>query len=432
MFLAGISITLLAVAGCTSAPRNAPRGMGTSVHATSTEDGKLAGFTQAELLKEYRGYLFDDFLPSMDKYVIDHEYGGFMCNTDACGRNITTDKSLWYIGRGLWVYSFLYNRLDKNPKYLEVARKCVEFLWKNRPRDDIRWPSTFKRDGTIIEGPYSEIYGDLFLANGLAEYSKAAKDDLYWYMAKDILLKCLRIYDGENYRSSEKGIKAARINGQWMVILHLATQLLEYKEDAELEVVAGRAVDAIMNYHYNPSFGLINEELNHDLSRPEGPVSQFVYLGHDIEVLWMVMAEATRKHDEKLFDLAAERFKRHVEVAWDDVYGGVFCSLEDVDKNIWGNPQKALWAQEEVLIGMMMIIERRGYPWAQDWFGKVYRYVVENYPLAKHGYESSFWICYADRKVAFKKEDFTRVENYHHPRHLMLNILSLERMLEKR
>jgi hypothetical protein len=35
-----------------------------------------------------------------------------------------------------------------------------------------------------------------------------------------------------------------------------------------------------------------------------------------------------------------------------------------------------------------------------------------------------------DRTMTFKKHA-SRVENYHHPRHLMLNILTLER-LEKR
>ena len=43
----------------------------------------------------------------MEKYVIDHVYGGFMCNTDRDGTNITQDKNTWYEGRGIWVYSFL-------------------------------------------------------------------------------------------------------------------------------------------------------------------------------------------------------------------------------------------------------------------------------------------------------------------------------------
>jgi hypothetical protein len=57
----------------------------------------------------------------------------------------------------------------------------------------------------------------------------------------------------------------------------------------------------------------------------------------------------------------------------------------------------------------------------------MYRYVLKKYPLKKYGY--SLWNLGGDRKVTFIKEG-TRVENYHHPRHLMLNILSLERIIK--
>ncbi|MCP5117846.1 MAG: hypothetical protein GY953_44065, partial [bacterium] len=42
----------------------------------------LADLTLEELRDQYRRDLFGDFLPFMEKYVIDHEYGGFLCNTD--------------------------------------------------------------------------------------------------------------------------------------------------------------------------------------------------------------------------------------------------------------------------------------------------------------------------------------------------------------
>jgi hypothetical protein len=52
---------------------------------------------------------------------------------------------------------------------------------------------------------------------------------------------------------------------------------------------------------------------------------------------------------------------------------------------------------------------------------------AKKYPLKKYGY--SLWNLGGDRKVTFIKEGI-RVENYHHPRHLMLNILSLERIIK--
>ena len=394
---------------------------------------KLAGQTPEQLLEQYRYHLFDDFLPFMDKYVIDHKYGGFMCNTDRDGTNINTNKTARYEGRGLWVYSFLYNKLKKDPKYLEIAGKSVEFILKNEPTGDNLWPASYSKEGKPISKAPVVIYEDLFIANGLSEYSKATGEARYWEKAKEILIKCMKIYNRPDYGvvvsygPEAEHAKGPRVFGHWMVIIRLVTQMLEYKSDPELEKIADECVDAIMNYHFNPEFNLFNELLNHDLSRPEGPYSQFSYTGHAIETLWMLFYEAERRKDKVLFDLVAERFKRHVEVAWDDVYGGVFRSLVNVNENIW-KVDKVLWAQEEVLIGALIMIEHTGAQWAKDMFNKMYDYVIDKYPLKQYGYP--IWILTADRKVTFE-EHTNRVGNFHHPRHLMLNILSLERMLKR-
>jgi len=204
--------------------------------------------------------------------------------------------------------------------------------------------------------------------------------------------------------------------------------MLEQKPDPEVEAIADRSLEAIMHFHYNPEFGLNNELLNHDMSRPQNELSQFVYTGHAIETLWMVMYEAARRKDRKLFDLASERFRRHVEVAWDDVYRGAFRSLDHVDKNIW-KVDKVLWLQEEVLIGSLFMVEHTGLQWAKEMFDRMFHYVQDKFVLKKHGLP--LWIFSADRKVTFAPHA-DRIENFHHPRHLMLNLLSLERMIKRK
>jgi len=394
--------------------------------------GTLADRSLEELREQYRYDLFDDFLPFLDKYVIDHENGGFMCNTDRAGRNVTTEKSAWYEGRGIWVYSFLYNNLAKEEKYLEIARKSVEFVLPRRPTDGGLWPGSFTREGVPTDSRESDIYGGLFIANGLAEYAKATADDKHWSTAKDILAAHMAIYDSPDYAyhvtygPDIPPFPAPRVLGHWMVLLRLATQMLRTTSDPYVEGVADRCLEAIMDRHYNPEFGLINEAMHHDLSRPTNGMEQFSYTGHAIETLWMVMFEAERRGDAVLYDRAAEMFRRHVEIAWDDVYGGFFRSLDHVDSNAW-KTDKVLWLQEEVLIGTLFMIEYAGDEWARRWFDKTYRYVREKFPLKPHGY--SLWILGADRKVTFVEES-SRVGNFHHPRHLMLNLLSLDRLIE--
>ena len=407
-----------------------------SVAQTRDQTSRKIQLPLKQLRDQYRRDLFEDFLPFMEKYVIDPEFGGFTCNTDHLGNRVSYNKSSWFEGRGTWVYSFLYNNLAREQKYLDVARHSIDLIMKSKPATNELWPKEITREGKPVTSADGEVYGDLFIAEGLAEFSKATGDRTFWDQAKEILLKCVRLYDRPDYRPTigqtylgpaAKPFPGARIQGVWMTLIRAATQMLQMRDDKEIEAIATRCVSAITDHHYNPRFGLINELLNHDLSRPDDEYAQLVYTGHCIENLWMLLLVATRRRVQTLFDKLAVWLKRHIEVAWDDVYGGVFRNLQNVDRNVW-LVDKVLWAQEEVLIGMMLLIERRGYDWAAEIFRKTNDYVREKYPLRAHG--SPLWIYASDREVNYQTflNMPKRVENFHHPRHLMLNLLSLGRM----
>ena len=139
----------------------------------------------------------------------------------------------------------------------------------------------------------------------------------------------------------------------------------------------------------------------------------------------MVMPEAMRRRDRALFDLAAERFRRHMEVAWDDVYDGFFRALE-IDGGYTFD--KVLWLQEEVLIGAAILMEHTTLDWPEEWFGRTYEYVQDRFYLGPHGYRT--FTRGGDRKVTFTSGT-SRADIYHHPRHLMRNLLAFQRMTER-
>lgn len=386
------------------------------------------------LLKEFQGYLFDDFIPFMDNHVVDHQHGGFLCNTDREGNNINTNKRTWYDGRGIWVYSYLYNYIDKNPAYLEIAQNTVELVLKTKSSDNELWPWEYNQFGVDLNSEEPDIYGNLFVAEGLAEYSVAVNDDLYWRLAKDILMQCVSIYDRPDYlyklQYSPIGsvTHAPRVLGHSMIMLRLSTSLLRINEDSEVERVCAKCIQALLQDHYNSEFNLMIEVLNHDYTSMGKEMSQFVYIGHAIESLWMIMDESLRQGNVIFFNEAVDRFKFHVEAAWDDIYGGIFHCLDNVDENKWLT-DKVLWAQHEVLIGLMTIIEYDPDDrWALHWFDKVYNYVLRTFPLSNYGL--SLWNIGGDRKVSFEKHG-TRIENYHHPRFLMLSMQKVEKIKQK-
>ena len=403
-----------------------------SEHLIFSEDSGLNGLDLNKLHDFYHAEIFNRFIPNMDKFVIDHKLGGFMTSVDITnGKQVNSNKTAWFEGRGMWTYSFLYNNIEKNPEYLEIARKSKDFILKHLPKDDKFITSSYSNDGNPLSGP-GDIYSSLFVAEGLAEFAKATNDKQYFKIAKMLILSCLDRYDSPDYdyyvaylNSEAPKIPGPRVLGHWMVFLRAATQILENGPDAEMEKLADRCLDACLNHHLNPKYNLFNEVLNHDFSRPDNSYKDFAYAGHGIEMCWMLHFEAVRRKDKKLFDRITEVFKSHINVAHDDVYGGYFRSLDHVDNNIW-KVDKVLWLQEEVLIGSMFIAEHTGEEWAKKLFNETLEYVLKSF--AKPG--NLFWASAGDRFV--KEYAKTRAEHYHHPRHLMLNLLSLKRMIKRK
>lgn len=405
----------------------------------------LAGTSLPEWRNQYRSELFDSYLPFWEKFGIDHEHGGFMCSLDYDGTLANTDKLLWFQGRGIWIYSFLYNRFGKNPKHLEIARQTKEFVLKHAPQPDGWWAEEFHRDGSVKKPFSGDIYGMYFVAEGLQEFAWAAKDDSARDMAFALMKKLYRYMDRPDFRFMGDGEPGVRAQGLWMVNLHLATQILRRWKDPEIDSIAGHAVDAVINRHYNPDIGLNNEMLNFDFTRPKGEETKSL-LGHSLETLWMVQDEADRRGDRKLWDLCAERIRRHIEVGWDYLFGGL-SQWVNVDQGgyVWppehpvgtdlefrftGEYQymKPLWALNEILVATLNIYERTGAEWAGRFFKMAQDTIDAKFSMKPRGLPG--YMLFGDRRMTYHPH-VARQDNYHPPRQMMLCILMLDRMIER-
>jgi mannose/cellobiose epimerase-like protein (N-acyl-D-glucosamine 2-epimerase family) len=400
---------------------------------------QLIGYTLPELREQYHRDLFGDWLPFMEQRVIDPEYGGFLCNTDFDGAHTDMKKNPLFEGRGIWVYSTLYERFGKDMRCLDVARRSAELLRKSQPAGEVFWCTELNRDGTPASGPGKVIPTDVGIAEGYAAFALATGQQEYLDRAKQLLRKCIRAYDQPGYNpgvgrgyfgATAPPFPGARIMGSWMIMLRTTAQILAMEADPEFDQFARRCADAVVSHHFNPAFQLNNELLNRDFSRPVEPYAQLSNLGNTFEMTWMLLDEATRQRDDALFQLCAERLRRHALVGWDPVYEGVFHSLLNVAENRY-TLDKLLWAQTELLVDTLYIYDRTSAPWAAELFGRTYRYVRERFPLKAHG--SPIWMYATGRKATF--EEFAglrkRIENYHYPRHLMLNLLRLEAMTNR-
>lgn len=391
---------------------------------------KLAGKTLASLREEFRSLLFDEYLPYLERYAVDRTFGGFMCNCHPDGVRIDTDKRAWYEGRGLWLYSYLYNKVTAEESYRTFCDRTVEFILKMQPEDDSFWPGTYTRDGKpLSEG---DIYSDLFIALGLQEYAKIPGNERFRATAKSILAKCIRRFDSPDYEGvpflpGGPSIKAPRMLGHWMVMMRVASCFLENEGDTEVEAILDRCLDAILNHHFNPVYGLMNEVLDHDMNRTGDAYNEWSYTGHTIEVMWFMMDEAIRRGDRDLFDVAAALFRRHIEVSWDDVYTGLFRSVNHVNNHEYMIDVILLF-QLEALTGCMLMAEQTGSDWAVEWYGKVYGHIKTKYDPISFGF--SPWMRSGDR-IPQEEYSYGRIGNYHYPQAILLNMLALDRIIAR-
>ena len=389
--------------------------------------GQIGRYTIEQIRNQYEYDLFEDFVPFHNKYVIDRQYGCYYANTHHDGSHAHTNTTASFMGSGIWCYSFLYNNLAKEDRYLDVATMGVKFIMKHRPTGDNLWPGNYTREGEVIGNSRGSWSSDCYIAEGLAEYSRATGDAKYWDIAMETINKCLILYDKPDFEP-ESRYPGARNLWYWMLLMWFGTCALFKKDDADLKKMVDRCMDAIMNYHLNPKFNLMNLYINHDLTRSEDPkYSEVAAFGHATESTWMIMYEAVRRKDKALFDRSYEMFKRHAIVSKDYVYGGYYDNCTNVDQNNW-ELAKVFYAQAFILMNSLYHIEHMADQWSKNIFSDQYAWVQEKLPLKKYGY--ALWLKPRDRFVTFFPEE-TQKSVYHHPQHIMLNLASARRMMDR-
>ena len=391
-----------------------------------------------QLRERYRRELFDEQLPFWDRFGIDHELGGFCCALDYDGTRVNDEKFVWFQGRGLWVYSFLCNHLKADPAYLKVARKTKDFLLAHAPQPDGRWASNLSREGEPL-ALESDLYGRYFAIEGLYEYSHAAGDEQARAAALAMFKSLFR-------RETARDAAGPVTQGFWMVNVNIARQILDREPDAEVAAIADESIDAVIHKHFNPDYGLNNENLNRDFTRSTEEATK-CNLGHSIETLWMVMQEARRRGDAGLRDICAERIQRHLNVGWDWLYGGLAMWI-NVDQGAYEWPlesvpgtnlafrsvgeynyTKSLWAVDEALVACLLILEQGNAPWAWDFHLEAQKAIDEKFSMRQTAGQPTY-VLFSDRRIT-RPPRSVRQDNYHRLRALMMNLLTLERLLDR-
>lgn len=137
-------------------------------------------------------YLTENILPFWLEHAIDEEYGGIFTCLDKGGNIYGEEKSVWFQGRALYIFSYAYNNGLKNEDYLTAAKKIYEFLPMCGDENG-RMYFTVTRDGKEIQ-KRRYYFSETFAAIGCCEYWLASGDPQARLLAEKYFDIAYRLY----------------------------------------------------------------------------------------------------------------------------------------------------------------------------------------------------------------------------------------------
>jgi len=384
---------------------------------------KIGRWTLEEIRTHFQNELETDVIGFWEKYGVDKQYGAYLRADKKTGQYPTTDKDLYSQGRILWIFSYLYNHFGRRPEHLEAARQGKDALVKHALLPDGHWGTLYARDWTMKQG-FFDIYADIYMILGLAEYYKATGDEEAWrlavrtaYVVNQTILS--PSYQGQGHGPFyEPGIKRL---GTWVHFLFPLTLLLTYKSEEGLEPIARMCVRDIVQYHWDRKVGFAYECLDHLYKPfPDDYLIRFnerddyreAYISgwHSIQAGYKIMLEALRVGSREMFGdgltFGYQMFRTH----WKDgdpcgFYD--FKSAEDVQKGR-GVLSKSDSAIYDFLLFSLLAVEHTLSEEAQACFEKAYS-------------------CALSRPGGI----FTGSLTLHEPRGVMLGIQVLDRLIQR-
>jgi N-acylglucosamine 2-epimerase len=134
---------------------------------------KIEGMLMNEkLMNFYKDGLLADTIPWWQNRFIDREDGGFLTCFDADGSLLGTDKPVWLLARIIWMWSRLYNTVEKRGDWLEAAGHGMDFMLEHAFDADGRMFYSLTKQGSPLR-KRRYLYTECFGVMALAEYARA-------------------------------------------------------------------------------------------------------------------------------------------------------------------------------------------------------------------------------------------------------------------
>ena len=300
----------------------------------------------------FKNDLVNNILPFWLKTAIDYENGGIYTCLDREGNIYGTDKSVWFQGRALWVFSKAYNCIEKNEEYLKAAKNIYRFLPECTDTDG-RMFFTVTKDGKELQ-KRRYYFSETFAAIGCAELYKATGDKDVLASAEKYFTVAYECFKGIRKNQPKINPENQKTKALSPVMIMLATtQVMRSIEGLydKYNVIAKECLDEILHGGYLTEKALL-ESVSVEGEFIDSPNGRIVNPGHSLEAAWFILAEGLVTNNDEAISAAKRIIDITLPLGIDKEHGGIIAFTDlngqppvqlEWDMKLW-------WPQCETMI----------------------------------------------------------------------------------
>jgi N-acylglucosamine 2-epimerase len=372
----------------------------------------------------YRNTLLNDVVPFWLRHGVDREHGGFLTALDRDGSLLDSDKSVWFQGRGAWMFATLYNTVEPNPEWLAAAQGGIEFLRDHCADATGKLYFTVTRDGRPLR-MRRYAYSESFAAIANAAYARATGDDRAAADATRLFGRYLRHSFEPNGWPAKVSTDTRPTMGIGPHMIGIATAQ-ELRDNLGDVTVHGRSctdwitwsIDQIERHFLKPEHQALMEVV-----APDGRVidhfdGRTLNPGHAIEAAWFILHEGKHRGDDRLVRLGLQVLDWMWARGWDREFGGLFYFRDLHGKPVqeYWHDMKFWWPHCEAIIATRLAWTLTGDPRYADWYRKVHDWSFRHFPDPEHG--EWYGYLHRDGRVSVPLKGNTWKGPFHLPRML--------------
>jgi N-acylglucosamine 2-epimerase len=337
--------------------------------------------------KLYKDTLLKNIIPFWENNSLDKDDGGYYTCLDTNGKVYDTDKFLWLQGRQAWTFSMLYNNVEKNRKWLTIAKHGVDFLRNYGMDKNGNFYFSTTKEGKPLVQPYN-VFSDCFAAMAFSQYAKASGDESAKALAKQTYFNILkRKNDPKGIYNKNTGVRPLKGFSLPMILSNLVLELEDILEPDEVEKTIDFSINEVMNVFLDQNSGLIYENVLPDGGHHDSFDGRLINPGHGIEAMWFMIDIGVRRKDTGLIKRATQTILNILDYSWDTEHGGIFYFMD-----AQGHPpqqlewnQKLWWVHLESLVALAKAYEHTKDEQIYQWYKKVHDYAWANFSDPKNG-----------------------------------------------